>query len=1089
MILNRLFSPILMSLLVIAWLGPAAPLPIPARVLQQQIPSTPPDGIDLDVTFISRAPLYSSYCVQYRNDVPGQPGLPSLCPGSEGEQRWPREGENVTFTAHVVNKGTRISPPAAYIWELDGEPAFAGTIPALAPASDASVDFHTPWPHVLSPDGQRALGSHTIGFRVDPDGAVDETCESNNSLQDSTNAMSFSIFITPEMYAAYNIPANSGLPYSAEDWLQKQIAAMNANFAQSIYPATPQGAPLRVRIDFIKTAAANPGGSRQYDGGWFVDADYRHGASAYYEPATDIDWGLVHELSHQVALIDLYAIGANAPNVLVTNRSGYPTNFGFGWTYPDLMGGGDIRPHTNPNLYSSHSAGGAATMSGYRNGYYGAYQYDIPLNNFLKILDSTGKPAASAQVAFYQRTGAADWTGNQSIDAVAEFEGLTNQEGLYQLPNRPAQGGVTTLNGHTLRDNPFGVVDIVGSQNIFLVQLRKEDHEEFFWMDITDFNLAYWHGDSSYHTFTIQSHLPGSGAPAAPRITSSRVQGDQVTLCWLPGSTSSPASYKVYRAIPPDFQYKAVQAPQAGPCFTEVLPGTGYYDGHIYVVTSLDEQGRESGFSSAAWVNRLVQPSALVLAPNGEHIILDTRNGYALLRQDAGGNAIQNMGSVHYHLENTRYMSLDANGHLLFSHPGDWYNSIHSVRVATLDGFPLLEFGQQGSGPGEFNSPAGVASWGPACLLDQPYTPDDHTLLLLHFNGSYDGEQGEVGAASGTSFAAGRFGQGVLVDSDDQLSYPAAGNLNRLQGSIEFWFQPNWNGSDGLDYGLFEVGAEWPNRIRIQKDGANNLRFLLWDSGTEYGLAYNVGSWKVGEWHHIAATWQAPRIALYVDGILVDSNASAGVPDVLSDTLYIGSLTVWVPFRAQGVIDELRISDTPRLGNSQICNRILVADSGNHRVQAFDSLGNFLSAFGSQGSGDGQFSNPQGIAVDSQGRVIVADSDNHRLVYLDFDGQNFTYQGTLGGIFLNPTGVTVDQEGWIYVADTGHNRIVRTNREGTMRSLLVDGNDGSPGPFSAPRAAVANARGDIIVVDTGNQRIVTYFSKKPIFLPVLLGSN
>ena len=43
---------------------------------------------------------------------------------------------------------------------------------------------------------------------------------------------------------------------------------------------------------------------------------------------------------------------------------------------------------------------------------------------------------------------------------------------------------------------------------------------------------------------------------------------------------------------------------------------------------------------------------------------------------------------------------------------------------------------------------------------------------------------------------------------------------------------------------------------------------------------------------------------------------------------------------------------------------VYVADRGNNRVQKFTSAGNLISKWGSQGSGNGQFSAPSGIAVD-----------------------------------------------------------------------------------------------------------------------------
>jgi DNA-binding beta-propeller fold protein YncE len=59
-----------------------------------------------------------------------------------------------------------------------------------------------------------------------------------------------------------------------------------------------------------------------------------------------------------------------------------------------------------------------------------------------------------------------------------------------------------------------------------------------------------------------------------------------------------------------------------------------------------------------------------------------------------------------------------------------------------------------------------------------------------------------------------------------------------------------------------------------------------------------------------------------------------------------------------------------------------VVDNLNDRVQVFNAKGRFLSQWGSLGSGDGQFNDPEGIAVDAAGCVYVSDggdSDNHRV--------------------------------------------------------------------------------------------------------------
>ncbi len=216
------------------------------------------EGVDLDVTFINRSPLYQAYCVDYPWDIPGQPGIPFLCPGTEDDPRWPEQGEIVTFTAHIVNKGTAASPAFDYAWHIDGAEVASGTLPALAPAEEITATYQWPWGHELSPDGQRALGDHSVRFTADPANTIPETHESNNSLEDPTNAMSFRFYFTPEMYEAYNIPVDPQWPASAEDWIQKQMATMNWDFANSTYPVAPQGATVRVRINRIDVSETLP---------------------------------------------------------------------------------------------------------------------------------------------------------------------------------------------------------------------------------------------------------------------------------------------------------------------------------------------------------------------------------------------------------------------------------------------------------------------------------------------------------------------------------------------------------------------------------------------------------------------------------------------------------------------------------------------------------------------------------------------------------------------------------------------------------------------------------------------------------------
>ena len=86
----------------------------------------------------------------------------------------------------------------------------------------------------------------------------------------------------------------------------------------------------------------------------------------------------------------------------------------------------------------------------------------------------------------------------------------------------------------------------------------------------------------------------------------------------------------------------------------------------------------------------------------------------------------------------------------------------------------------------------------------------------------------------------------------------------------------------------------------------------------------------------------------------------------------------------------------------------------------------FITKWGSNGTGNGQFRYPNNIAVDSSGNVYVADSFNSRVQKFDSNGAFITKWGSNGpddGQFSNPYGVAVDSSGNVYVADEVNSRI------------------------------------------------------------------
>jgi len=164
---------------------------------------------------------------------------------------------------------------------------------------------------------------------------------------------------------------------------------------------------------------------------------------------------------------------------------------------------------------------------------------------------------------------------------------------------------------------------------------------------------------------------------------------------------------------------------------------------------------------------------------------------------------------------------------------------------------------------------------------------------------------------------------------------------------------------------------------------------------------------------------------------------------------------------------------------------VYVADTGNHRIQKFDSNGKYLTQLGSQGSGNGQFNYPTDVAIDSSGNIYAADTgnyradeNNHRIQKFDSDGKYLTQWGSQGsenGQFNGPGGVAVDSSGSVYVADTGNHRIQKFDSNG--KYLTQWGSQGSEnGQFNGPGDIAVDSSGNVYVADSGNNLIQKFNS-------------
>lgn len=173
---------------------------------------------------------------------------------------------------------------------------------------------------------------------------------------------------------------------------------------------------------------------------------------------------------------------------------------------------------------------------------------------------------------------------------------------------------------------------------------------------------------------------------------------------------------------------------------------------------------------------------------------------------------------------------------------------------------------------------------------------------------------------------------------------------------------------------------------------------------------------------------------------------------------------------------EWRFSDTysqtigTALGSK---GNLYVVDRFANCIRKFDSIGNYITKWGSFGTGDGEFSAPWGIAIDSFDNVYVADMRNSRIQKFDTEGNFLLKWGSRGegdGQFNSPCCVAADTEGNVYVTDFYAHHVQKFNSIGNFKKKW--GNlGGADGQFRHPGGIGVSSDGFVYVADKWNYRI------------------
>jgi len=475
-----------------------------------------PTGPDLCVTYIERTPEYNRYENAAGVTYEKQDGvaIPVLDhPFDALSKKWPSDGDDLTYTAHIRNVGNAPASGFSAQWIVNESPGGSSEFnQTLAPGEEGVISIHVPYKNMQSDHRLQP-----VSVVIDPKGP--DANPANNGLEIQQSALNLGIWVEKSFYQ--NHPSFAG---PLEDWMQQQVQAMNDSiFPFSRFSFATDGVTERLRIQRITVV---PDGTLQGpdylpNGKASLVYDGEVGFPAHPKADEIADTGVLRRIGVAIGLIDFN--GRNAPAIKIPD-----CKIKFADLLPGLMGEADTRDESSlpgsfsvpyhpyhdqvsedakltPSvLLSATDVGQIMSGLGKRGGFRGDGFYDTPDVTLLAIVDYSGKRLPKADLTFYQMVN-----GEFPADAPA-FKVQTDAKGLAKLFTRPvgSEKEIKLQTGHVLQPNPFGRIDFSGSNRAFLV--KAQVHGTTAWSSFKLWHLvdAYHRGQKSVAEITLAFDIP-----------------------------------------------------------------------------------------------------------------------------------------------------------------------------------------------------------------------------------------------------------------------------------------------------------------------------------------------------------------------------------------------------------------------------------------------------------------------------------------------------------------------------------------------------------------------------------------------------
>ena len=304
---------------------------------------------------------------------------------------------------------------------------------------------------------------------------------------------------------------------------------------------------------------------------------------------------------------------------------------------------------------------------------------------------------------------------------------------------------------------------------------------------------------------------------------------------------------------------------------------------------------------------------------------------------------------------------------------------------------------------------------------------------------------------------------------------------------VEGWWKAAPDHGDEWSWGSVSgVAADTPNRIIVAIWGDQNAQRQERPGSTNYLVVVDRNGNIVENWSQWDSLFNRPH-QVYINPydaerhVWVVERGGNGVHEQILKFTNDGSELVMQLRDPHPVLsrEEARANLNPGpldFGQPAVLaflpdGHFLLGDGyHNGRIVKYTTDGEYVSEFGSVGSGPGQFDLVHGIAVDKNSRIYVSDRMNHRVQVFTEDGE---YIEEWPDIY-DPVAIFIDESDAVWVLDATLNRMLKYSLEGELldywgayAEVSSLGRSGWPGGMSLPHQMDMDEDGNLYIAEFG----------------------